>query len=98
MLERAGESFLPANTGHPRCVGVVYVAVLGYMVQGGLPGKHRESQEIRLLFPVVSICSCNGALSAMCAASLKHDTPHLGQVLAPLCRARCAVQWEGAGR
>lgn len=37
-------------------------AVLGYVVQGGLPGKHRESQEIRLLFPVVSISSCNGAL------------------------------------
>lgn len=40
--------------------------------------------------PPVTVPSC-----AMFAASLKHDMPHLGQVLAPL---RCAVQWEGAGR
>lgn len=47
MLERAGELFPPANTG---CLSpsVVYGALLGYMVQGGLPGRYRESQEIRL--------------------------------------------------
>lgn len=69
MLERDGKLFPPANTGHPP--SVVYGAVLGYMVQEGLPGKYKDSQEIRLLFPIVSISSYKGAfLCHVCCFSV----------------------------
>lgn len=71
------------SSRHCLSPSVVYGAVLGYMVQGGLPGRYRARR--------------SGCPPLLCLLLLWHDMPHLGQVLVPLCRASCALQWEGAG-
>lgn len=85
MLERAGRLspvlFPPANTGHAL---VWFMGPFG--VGLGLPGRP-ESRKVWLLFPAVSISSCNCALLCCDRCFCKAQNISFGSIFGTACEA-----------